>query len=177
MAQTVPRAVQLAPLLRPAQWALGVNLGPGVRRLGQALVWASGLMAWLWALADVQALWPLACAVAWSWHLVRLWRRWQRPADPLWLCWRGPPSPGWQVPAWGEASVSVRCVWDGQGALLLHVRTTDGRQQAWAWVRDDGDRDAHRLRTLVHLPEAFLEAMREAGRDTSGDSRRQAPMA
>ena len=37
--------------------------------------------------------------------------------------------------------------------------------------------DAHRLRTLVHLPEAFLEAMRGAGRDTSGDSPGQAPMA
>ncbi|MFX8813091.1 hypothetical protein ABTM61_19380, partial [Acinetobacter baumannii] len=84
-----------------------MTLSPRVRRLGQAFVWASGLMVWLWALAAAQAVWPLACAVAWSWHLVRLWRRWQRPSDPLWLCWRGPPSPGWQVPAWGEVSVSV----------------------------------------------------------------------
>jgi len=149
--QQARRAAFLAPATRAAQWSLSTGAAnvPAVRLGGQALIALSGLMAWAWALASVQALWPLALALGWSWHLVRLWRAWCVPAQKLLLCWQAAPGCGWHVPAWDDAAVAVRMLWDGQAAFLLHVRAADGRRQAWLWVRDDGDRDAHRLRTLL----------------------------
>lgn len=148
------RRLQLAPLLRPAQWPLQTSLAAhaGLRGLGHLAVLASALVAWLWALAAWRAVWPLALAVAWSWHLVQVWRRWHRPAQALLLQWRASPAFGWHVPLWGDTPVTVRCVWDGQGVLLLRLSRPDAGGQAWAWTLDNGDREAHQLRTLLYLP-------------------------
>jgi len=151
------RAAFLAPAMRSAHWSLhtGAAAVPWVRRGGQALMLGSGAMAWMWALACWPAIWPVALALGWSWHLVRLWRAWAAPAERVLLCWRAAPEAGWCVPAWGEVDVQVRVLWDGQSALLLHLRAAnEGRvptPQAWLWVPDDGGRDVHRLRTLLFV--------------------------
>lgn len=158
--QQALRAAFLAPATRAAQWHLpmGAAAVPLVRRGAQALMLFSGLMAWVWALAAAAAIWPVAFALGWTWHVVRLWRDWGAPSPALWLCWQSQSLGGWQVAAWGEGAVRVRTVWDGQAAFLLHLRADDGARQAWLWVRDDGGRDIHRLRTLLGLPQAATES-------------------
>lgn len=156
------RAAFLAPAMRDAQWTLltGATAVPWVRRSGQVLLLGSAAMAWVWALATWQAAWHCVLALAWSWHVVRIWRAWSSPGQALLLCWRAAPEAGWHVPAWGCVTVRVRVLWDGQSALLLHLRAasegSSPAQQAWLWVSDDGGRDAHRLRTLLSLPPAAL---------------------
>lgn len=158
--QQALRAAFLAPATRAAQWELPTGAAgvPVARRIGQALICLSGLMAWGWALASVEAVWPLLLALLWSWHLARLWRSWCVPVQHLLLCWQPSPRAGWHVPAWGDAAVAVRVPWDGQAAFLLNVRSADGARQAWLWVRDDGGRDAHRLRTLLRVPQTIPES-------------------
>lgn len=158
--QQLDRAALLAPATRSSQWLLMTGAAglPLVRHAGQALLLSSISVAWLWALAAVDALWPVVVALFFSGHVWRLWRDWQRPPEPLLLCWvarqdggrvADATTAGWQVPAWGAGPVTVRSVWDGQSAVLLHL---NGKHQAWVWLRDDGGRDAHRLRTLIALP-------------------------
>lgn len=134
---------------------------PLVRRAGQALLLSSAVVAWLWAVSAADALWPVAVALFCSWHVWRLWRDWHCPPEPLLLCWvarhdggkaADANTTGWQVPAWGAGQVTVRSVWDGQSAVLLHIRAVNGKPQAWLWWHDDGGRDAHRLRTLIAVP-------------------------
>ena len=155
-AQKALRAAFLAPATRTAQWHLpmGAAAVPLVRRGAQALMLLSGLMAWVWALAAAAAIWPVALALGWTWHLVRLWRAWRAPSQALRLCWQAAPASAWQVAEWGDGAVHVRTLWDGQAALLLHLRAAEGPRQAWLWVRDDGGRDIHRLRTLLGVPPA-----------------------
>lgn len=157
------RAAHLAPAMREAQWSLRTGAGalPWVRRAGQALLLGSGVMVWCWALAAIQAVWPLLLAGAWSWHLLRMWRTWSAPARVLLLCWRGAsevPKGGWHVPDWGDVTVQAHIQWDGQSAFLLHLSEATAERgrarQAWLWVPDDGGRDAHRLRTLLSVPPA-----------------------
>ncbi len=116
----------------------------------------SGLMAWLWALAAAQAIWPVLLACVWSWHLWRLWRDWGKSGETILLQWHAPPTSSWRVQAWGDVPVTARSVWEGQGAWLMHLRTHDGEREAWLWVRDKGERDIHRLRTLLSLPQRAM---------------------
>lgn len=157
------RAVLLAPATRTAQWQLptAAETLPALWRLGHALLLASLSLIWLWAIAAAEAVWPVALALVWSWHVWRLWRDWRRPTEAFLLRWSAEPVgtetkviAGWQVPAWGPVAVSVRSVWDGQTAVLLHLRAADGENQAWVWLHDDGGRDTHRLRTLLMVPMA-----------------------
>ncbi|MBT9611480.1 MAG: hypothetical protein AABZ19_00440 [Pseudomonadota bacterium] len=159
-AQQALRAAFLAPAMRTAQWNLpmGAAAVPLVHRAAQVLMGLSALMAWVWALAAVASVWPLAFAVGWTWHVARLWRAWGRPPRTLLLSWQSQPLGAWQVAEWGECPVHVRTAWDGQAAFLLHLRAADGAGQAWLWVRDDGGRDIHRLRTLLGVPPATPEA-------------------
>lgn len=114
----------------------------------------SVLMACVWALAAVTDIWPVAFALGWTWHVARLWRAGREPSQCLSLCWQAHPLGAWQVAEWGGVEVLARSLWDGQSAFLLHLRAVDGVRQAWLWVRDDGGRDIHRLRTLLGVPQA-----------------------
>ena len=154
--QAALRAAFLAPATRAAQWHLpmGAAAVPLVHRGAQGLMLLSALMAWVWALAAVLAIWPVAFALGWTWHVMRLWRAWCAPSQRLLLCWQAHPLGAWQVAEWGDGPVHARSLWDGQAALLLHLRAADGARQAWLWVRDDGGRDIHRLRTLLGVPQA-----------------------
>jgi hypothetical protein len=146
--------VLLAPALRSAQWELMPGAGgvSWVKHGAHVLMLSSGLAAWCWALAAAQSVWPLLLASAWTWQLITMWRKWAGSPRNILLQWRGPPASIWCVPAWGDSPVSARCVWDGQATWLLHLRSQDGLRQAWLWVRDDGENDKHRLRTLLNLP-------------------------
>lgn len=157
--QQALRAAFLAPATRTAQWQLpmGAAAVPLVRHGAHVLMGLSALMAWVWALASMASIWPVAFALAWSWHVVRLWRAWRRPSPSLLLSWRSQAMDAWQVAGWGEGAIHVRMLWDAQAAFLLHLRLADGTRQAWLWVRDDGGRDIHRLRTLLGVPPAPLE--------------------
>ncbi len=158
--QTALRAAFLAPATRAAQWRLpmGAAAVPLVHRGAQALMLLSVLMAWVWALAAVNDIWPAAFALGWTWHVMRLWRAGRAPSQCLLLCWQAHPLDTWQVADWGAGEVHARSLWDGQAAFLLHLRAADGARQAWLWVRDDGGRDIHRLRTLLGVPQASPKA-------------------
>jgi len=154
--QQALRAAFLAPATRAAQWLLpmGAAAVPLVHRGAQALMLLSGAMAWAWAWSAMDAIWPMVFALGWTWHVVRLWRAWCSPTRCLLLCWQAQPSCRWLVAEWGDGPVHVRSLWDGQAALLLRLRAADGAQRVWLWVRDDGGRDIHRLRTLLAMPQA-----------------------
>jgi hypothetical protein len=145
------------------------------------LTTATLLLVWLAAVVrDVSSdSLPLAALLgmllvsgAWLWHAVLAWLRWQTAQAVLCLVWSGRPVKsvqsgrqvdpsvqpgGWCVQQWGDGPVRVRLVFDWQRWMLLHLqeqRTWPSRRQVWMWVDAHDLTDAHRLRTLLHLPES-----------------------